>query len=145
MKGPLVDMSGAIDMHCHPSPDLFPRLADDAEVVEHARGMGFGAMMIKSHYEPSASRAAFAERMFPGIRVFGGIVLNHAVGGVNPAAVEAALQLGAREVWMPTVDAKYHAEIEEFYATTLAPPAPVEEAADAEFKVLAPAKIEGSR
>ena len=105
MKGPLVDVSGAIDMHCHPSPDLFPRLADDVEVVEHAQGMGFGAVMIKSHYEPSASRAAYAERMFPGIRVFGGIVLNHAVGGVNPAAVEAALKLGAREVWMPTVDA----------------------------------------
>jgi len=111
MKGPLVDISGAIDLHCHPSPDLFPRLADDVEVVEHARGMGFGAVMIKSHYEPSASRAAYAERLFPGIRVFGGIVLNHSVGGVNPAAVEAALKLGAREVWMPTVDAKYHAEV----------------------------------
>jgi hypothetical protein len=111
MKGPLVDVSGAIDMHCHPSPDLFPRLADDTEVVEHARGMGFGAVMIKSHYEPSASRAAYAERMFPGIRVFGGIVLNHSVGGVNPAAVEAALRLGAREVWMPTVDARFHAEV----------------------------------
>ena len=42
MKGPLVDVSGAIDMHCHPSPDLFPRLADDIEVVEHARGRGSG-------------------------------------------------------------------------------------------------------
>jgi hypothetical protein len=73
--------------------------------------MGFGAVMIKSHYEPSASRAAYAERMFPGIRVFGGIVLNHSVGGVNPAAVEAALRLGAREVWMPTVDARFHAEV----------------------------------
>ncbi len=111
MKGPLVDVSGAIDMHCHPSPDLFPRLADDVEVVEHAQGMAFGAVMIKSHYEPSASRAAYAERLFPGIRVFGGIVLNHAVGGVNPAAVEAALELGAREVWMPTVDAAFHAEM----------------------------------
>ncbi len=111
MKGPLVDVSGAIDMHCHPSPDLFPRLADDMEVVEHARGMGFGGVMVKSHYEPSASRAAYAERMFPGIRVFGGIVLNHSVGGVNPAAVEAALKLGAREVWMPTVDARFHAEV----------------------------------
>jgi hypothetical protein len=43
--------------------------------------------------------------------VFGGIVLNYYVGGVNPAAVEASLRLGGKEVWMPTVDAGYHAEI----------------------------------
>ncbi|MFN8232976.1 MAG: DUF6282 family protein, partial [Actinomycetota bacterium] len=29
----------------------------------------------------------------------------------NPAAVEAALQLGGREVWMPTVDAAFHVEM----------------------------------
>ena len=111
MKGPLVEVTGAVDLHCHPAPDLFPRLADDIEVAEHARGMGLRAVMIKCHYEPSPSRAAHAERIVPGIRVFGGIVLNHAVGGVNPAAAEAALQMGAREVWMPTVDARFHAEM----------------------------------
>ncbi len=111
MKGPLVDVTGAVDLHCHPAPDLFPRLADDVEVAEHARGMGLRAVMIKSHYEPSASRAAHTQRIVPGIEVFGGIVLNHSVGGVNPAAAEAALKLGAREVWMPTVDARYHAEV----------------------------------
>jgi len=111
MKGPLVEVTGAVDLHCHPAPDLFPRLADDIEVAEHARGMGLRAVVIKCHYEPSPSRAAHAERIVPGIRVFGGIVLNHAVGGVNPAAAEAALQMGAREVWMPTVDARFHAEM----------------------------------
>jgi hypothetical protein len=111
MKGPLVDVSGAVDLHCHPAPDLFPRLADDVDVAEHARAMGLRAVMIKSHYEPSASRAAHTQRIVPGIQVFGGIVLNHSVGGVNPAAAEAALQLGAREVWMPTVDARHHADV----------------------------------
>ena len=111
MKGPLVDVSGAVDLHCHPAPDLFPRLADDVEVAEHARGLGLRAVMIKSHYEPSPSRAAHTQRVVPGIQVFGGIVLNHSVGGVNPAAAEAALRMGAREVWMPTVDARYHAEV----------------------------------
>jgi Family of unknown function (DUF6282) len=111
MKGPLVDVSGAVDLHCHPAPDLFPRLADDIEVAEHAAGMQLRAVMIKCHYEPSASRAAHVRRIVPGIEVFGGIVLNHSVGGVNPAAVEAALRMGAREVWMPTVDARYHAEV----------------------------------
>jgi hypothetical protein len=111
MKGPLVDVSGAVDLHCHPAPDLFPRLADDIEVAQHAAGRGFRAVMIKCHYEPSASRASHVRRIVPGIEVFGGIVLNHSVGGVNPAAVEAALDMGAREVWMPTVDARHHAEV----------------------------------
>lgn len=111
MKGPLIDVSGAIDLHCHPHPDLFPRLADDLEVVRHAGGMGLRAVVIKCHSEPTVSRAYLTEKTVEGIRVFGGIVLNRSVGGINPAAAEAALQLGGREVWMPTVDAAYHAEV----------------------------------
>src|SRR5207253_8711403 len=45
----------------------------------------------------------------PTLRVRGGVVLNRYVGGVNPAAVEAALRLGARCVWFPTLDADAHA------------------------------------
>jgi hypothetical protein len=111
MKGPLIDVAGAVDMHCHPHPDLFPRLADDLEVVQHAGQVGLRAVMIKCHSEPTVSRAYLAEKISPGVQVFGGIVLNRAVGGINPAAAEAALKLGAKEVWMPTVDAAYHGEM----------------------------------
>jgi hypothetical protein len=111
MKGPLIDVTGAVDMHCHPHPDLFPRLADDLEVVQHAGQVGLRAVMIKCHSEPTVSRAYLAEKISPGVQVFGGIVLNRAVGGINPAAGEAALKLGAKEVWMPTVDAAYHGEM----------------------------------
>jgi hypothetical protein len=44
----------------------------------------------------------------PGVRVFGGLVLNESVGGFNPAAVEAALRLGAAQIWMPTLSAAAH-------------------------------------
>lgn len=111
MKGPLIDVTGAVDMHCHPHPDLFPRLADDLEVVRHAGQLGLRAVMIKCHSEPTVSRAYLVEKMSPGVQVFGGIVLNRAVGGINPAAAEAALKLGAREVWMPTVDAAFHVDM----------------------------------
>jgi hypothetical protein len=47
---------------------------------------------------------------FPEINVFGGIVLNRYVGGINPYAVEATLRNGGKTVWMPTVDANYHAQ-----------------------------------
>jgi hypothetical protein len=41
----------------------------------------------------------------PGIRALGAIVLNRAIGGMNPLAVEVAAREGARTVWLPTVDA----------------------------------------
>ena len=109
--GPLVDMTGAVDLHCHPFPDLFPRLADDFDIVQAARDAGMKAIVLKCHHENTVSRAYLVQRVIPGIRVYGGIVLNYYVGGVNPAAVEAALRLGGKEVWMPTVDAGYHAEV----------------------------------
>lgn len=111
MNGTLIDVSGAVDLHCHPYPDLFPRITDDAGVVQAAVERGMRAVMIKCHHENSVSRAYHMQKIFPGIRVFGGIVLNHTVGGINPAAVDAALRLGGREVWMPTVDASHHAQV----------------------------------
>ncbi len=104
-------MAGAVDLHCHPFPDLFPRLADDFDIVRAARDAGMKAILLKCHHENTVSRAYLVQRVIPGIRVFGGIVLNYYVGGINAAAVEASLRLGGKEVWMPTVDAGYHAEI----------------------------------
>jgi hypothetical protein len=106
-----VDITGAVDLHCHPYPDLFPRLADDFDIVQAARAAGMKAVVLKCHHENTVSRAYLVQRVMPGIKVYGGVVLNYYVGGVNPAAVEAALRLGGKEVWMPTVDAGYHAEV----------------------------------
>ena len=39
------------------------------------------------------------------------MILNHAVGGINPEAVFAALNFGAKRVEMPTVDAKTHVKL----------------------------------
>lgn len=109
MIGPFIDMHGAVDVHVHSEPDLFPRIADDVGVARHAAAMGLRAISLKCHSERTTSRAYLTQQMVPGIQVVGGIVLNRAVGGINPAAVEAALQFGARHVWMPTVDATNHA------------------------------------
>jgi hypothetical protein len=109
MIGPFIDMQGAVDVHVHSEPDLFPRIADDVGVARHAASLGLRAISLKCHSERTTSRAYLAQQMVPDIQIVGGIVLNRAVGGINPAAVEAALQLGARHVWMPTVDAANHA------------------------------------
>lgn len=109
--GYLVDMRGAIDMHFHPYPCIFPRLATDREIADAAYQAGMGGLLLKCHHESTVSRAMALRKDFPGMGIFGGIVLNSYVGGVNPKAVEAALQLGGKEVWLPTIDAAFHAKM----------------------------------
>jgi Family of unknown function (DUF6282) len=96
------------DAHVHSAPCVVPRLADDAETVRAYEAAGFSGCVLKGHREPTAGRARTASADSE-VAVHGGIVLNSAVGGLNPAAVEAALALGAR-VWMPTLDARAHSE-----------------------------------
>ncbi len=107
----LVDVKGAVDLHVHSFPCIFPRLADDRQVVRAAAEAGMQAIVLKSHHESSVSRAYLIQSEFPEIQVFGGVVLNHFVGGINPAAAEVGLRLGAREVWMPTIDSQHHVEV----------------------------------
>lgn len=107
----LISMQDAIDMHVHTHPCLFPRLCDDYTASEAASAAGLAALVLKCHHESTVSRAREVARQMDGFRVYGGIVLNSYVGGINPAAVESALKLGGRVVWMPTVDAAYHAAI----------------------------------
>src|SRR6266508_2700417 len=53
--------------------------------------------------------ATVLDRLSPSLDVLGGVVLNRYVGGINPAAAEAALRLGGRCIWFPTMDADAHA------------------------------------
>jgi hypothetical protein len=101
-------MQGAIDIHIHSAPSLFPRLVDHVEVAEGARSMGMKAVVLKCHHGYTSDRTYFVRKLVPGIEVYGGVVMNNAVGGINPFAVEAAIKYGARIVWFPTLSAKHH-------------------------------------
>src|SRR5262245_65565479 len=76
--------------------------------MAHAAARGFAGLVMKNHFEGTASRARLAAQVAGGLKVYGGLVLNRYVGGVNPHAVDAALRLGARVIWMPTLDAACH-------------------------------------
>jgi hypothetical protein len=103
-----IDLTGLIDMHIHTAPDVRPRVVNDIEASRQAAEAGMRAIVFKSHVTCTADRATIAETVVPGIHVFGSVTLNEAVGGLNPVAVEAALNLGARVVWMPTISARNH-------------------------------------
>jgi hypothetical protein len=103
-----VSLEGAIDLHVHTAPDVYPRRLDDLALARQAAAAGMRAILIKSHHTLTADRATLVNGLVEGVRVFGGLALNEAVGGLNPAAVEAALALGAHQIWMPTLSAANH-------------------------------------
>lgn len=98
----------AIDMHIHCNPDIIPRLMTDIQAAKAAKAAGMAGILIKCHHTPTTARAALAAEAVGGIQVFGGIVMNAPAGGLNPDAVEAELELGAKEVWMPTIHSVAH-------------------------------------
>ena len=98
-------LNGVFDMHLHSHPDIAPRKADDIELAKMANEAGMGGFLLKSHIGSSVERAYLIQKMFPDIHVFGGIVLNYPIGGLNPHAVEAFVRLGAKEIWMPSLSA----------------------------------------
>ena len=69
-------MAGAIDIHVHNLPDDRPRSIDAIDVVKLAQARGMRAIVLKNHYEPTASLAYLVRKEVPGIELFGGIALN---------------------------------------------------------------------
>ena len=96
------DLRGFIDTHIHTAPDVKPRLLNDIEAAEDAQLNGMGAIVLKSHLEPTAGRAGIAEKA-TGFRVFGGVCLNKSVGGLNLDAVKTSARMGGKMVWLPTL------------------------------------------
>ena len=95
-------LRGAIDTHAHTSPALFPRLLDDADLARAALDYGMRGFVLKDHDASTAGRAYHVKKMYPGVEPVSAIVLNRSVGGLDPHVAQAAIQYGARVVWMPT-------------------------------------------
>jgi len=102
------NLEGFIDLHLHLAPDRVLRTHDDIQFAGQAAKIGYGGFLLKDHFTVTAGRAYTVSKEFPGLHIGGGVVLNRAVGGINPDAVEAALLLGAKQVWMPTFDTAHH-------------------------------------
>src|SRR5215468_5366970 len=102
-------LSGVIDIHCHSDPDSTPRSIDALDLARLARQRGMRGLVLKNHYEPTASLAYLVRKEVPGLEVFGGISLDLTVGGVNPAAVEWMTKVRGgygKVIWLPTFDSE---------------------------------------
>lgn len=98
-------LKGVCDLHVYCLPCVYMRLFDEIEIARQMRAMGYRAFVSKRHHCCNADSAKLASKYVPGIKVFGGIVLNWAVGGLNPQAVDAAILMGAKVVWFGNMHA----------------------------------------
>ena len=105
-------LNGAWDLHFHTAPDVVPRKYTDLELAEEWSGAGMKGGVIKCHYADTTGRAAMLRSLFPGLKVYGGLVLNRQAGGLNPDAAERMAQAGGKYLWFPTMDSlsyrKFH-------------------------------------
>lgn len=101
---------GAIDLHCHSGPAAMPRILDHHEAMLDAAAAGFRAVLYKDHFYLGVAHAVILEKLVPdtGVKLFSGLALNNASGGINPHAVNHAINIGAKIVWLPTLSAANH-------------------------------------
>ena len=99
-------LEGSIDIHIHSAPDVYPRILNDVELALSAKENGMRGLLVKNHYVQTASQAQIASEIAD-FKVFGGMALNLSNGGLNKHAVDIALKLGAKQIWLPTVHAQY--------------------------------------
>lgn len=102
-------LDDAIDLHVHTGPDLVDRFQSDVGLARRAGAAGMRHVVVKSHVVPTAGRVELANEAVSERVLFGGVALNGSVGGLNPDAVEVALELGAAVVWLPTAWSANHA------------------------------------
>jgi hypothetical protein len=76
--------------------------------VRLAKSRGLRGLVLKNHWEPTATLAYDLRLEVPGLDLFGGIVMNRTNGGMNDTAVEyMATQIfgqPGKVVWMPAYD-----------------------------------------
>jgi hypothetical protein len=70
-------LSGSIDMHLHPGPDVFKCRVDALEAANQARQAGMKGFVIKNHSYPTAPIAMMVNQLVPDFNAFGSICLDY--------------------------------------------------------------------
>ncbi len=112
-------MVGAIDVHMHSNPHQSPLIhsQDVLALAQQAQTAGMRALILKDVGGSTTGTAYVTSRAGAGIPVYGALVMNLAVGGVNPRGVSVALTHGdrARIIYFPTGDTLNHFEYRKKY------------------------------
>jgi hypothetical protein len=112
---------GLIDFHIHAGPESGSnRVYDDDEIAIEATKQGLKAVVYKQHSIPSFVRASLIQKnvnywaeknqLIP-TEVIGGVTLNYAAGGLNPAIVQVCADFGGKLVWLPSINASHYYKV----------------------------------
>lgn len=96
----------AIDIHVHIGPEIIPRKFTVPDLVKSEQGKIAG-MVLKNHFYPTSSFIAEVKRI-DNLKLFGGIVLNNSVGGLNPEIIYANQLISDLPfmLWFPTINSE---------------------------------------
>ncbi len=94
----------AYDLHVHIGPEIIPRKYTVNSLLQNEAG-NIAGVALKNHFYPTTPLIAKNKRT--PLKLFGSIVLNNFVGGLNPDAIYAMSLLASRRciVWFPTISA----------------------------------------
>ena len=113
-----------VDLHVHVGPEFGSRDHDALSLAQELALVNMKAVM-KNHFTSTTGLASLARKTTGQASVYGSVVLNHGVGGVNVQAIRAALSSNKNEVknahnevrgtdpmvvWMPTFHSRLHLE-----------------------------------
>jgi hypothetical protein len=111
---------GAYDVHVHGNPSYGPNCEgfdlDDFEIIKAAREAGLKGVCVKNLEFSTTFRDYLVNKVekqngFGSCVYYSSMVLNECVGGINPCAVDFAIQHGAKCIWFPTYSARNTAEL----------------------------------
>jgi hypothetical protein len=116
-------LRGGIDVHIHGYPEALVDTGwDFAWMAKRAYDAGMRAIVCKSMHSDTAPMAYFVQQIVDKyisekneeprpFNVYGGVVLNWSVGGLNTIAAETSAKLGAKIIWLPSHDAAHHMRV----------------------------------
>lgn len=101
-------LKGAVELHAHCYPSIFPRRQTAWELIADMKAAGMAGVVLKSHEASTTDIATLLREKEPDLHIYGGLVCNYFTGGLSPYAVDIAIRSGAKVIWMPTISADEH-------------------------------------
>lgn len=103
-------LKGILDIHVHAGPSVANRELDAADMLKEAIAAGYRGFLVKDHYFPSCMGVKMVQEHCDakGVEIYSSMAINHSVGLFNPLAVDAAINMGAKIIYFPTISCKNH-------------------------------------
>ena len=103
-------LKGILDIHVHAGPSVANREVDAADMLKQAATAGYRGFLVKDHYFPSCMGVKMVQEHCDsqGVEIYSSMCLNNSMGLFNLMALDAAINMGAKIIYFPTVSSKNH-------------------------------------